>query len=135
MKGPYRPTTDFNLDTFKVEFLVLGSFVAAMVFNYAYNMPEVLWSFSIWLESVAILPQLFIIQRTGEAENITTHYLFALGVYRALYIPNWMYRYFFEDYFDPISVMAGLIQTALYADFAFIYFTKVLKGHKFQLPP
>jgi len=41
MKGPYRPTNDFNLDTFKVEFLVLGSFAAAMVFNYAYNMPEV----------------------------------------------------------------------------------------------
>src|SRR5271155_1138498 len=41
MKGQYRPTNDFNLDTFKVEFLVLGSFVAAMVFNYAYNMPEV----------------------------------------------------------------------------------------------
>jgi hypothetical protein len=41
MKGPYRPTNDFNLDTFKVEFLVLGSFVGAMVFNYAYNMPEV----------------------------------------------------------------------------------------------
>ena len=41
LKGQYRPTNDFNLDTFKVEFLVLGSFVAAMVFNYAYNMPEV----------------------------------------------------------------------------------------------
>jgi len=50
------------------------------------------------------------IQRIGEAENITTHYLFALGAYRALYIPNWMYRKVFEDYFDPISVMAGLIQ-------------------------
>lgn len=33
------------------------------------------------------------LQRTGEAETITTHYLAALGVYRALYIPNWIYRY------------------------------------------
>jgi ER lumen protein retaining receptor len=53
---------------------------------------ELLWSFSIWLESVAILPQLFMLQRTGEAETITTHYLAALGLYRGLYIPNWMYR-------------------------------------------
>lgn len=72
-----------------------------------------LWSFSIWLESVAILPQLFIIQRTGEAENITTHYLFALGAYRALYIPNWIYRYYADDYFDPIATVAGIIQVTL----------------------
>jgi ER lumen protein retaining receptor len=36
------------------------------------------------LESVAILPQLSLLQRTGEAEAITTRYLFALGSYRAL---------------------------------------------------
>ena len=51
-------------------------------------MTEILWSFSIFLESVAILPQLFMLSRTGEAETITTHYLFALGAYRALYIPQ-----------------------------------------------
>jgi hypothetical protein len=33
------------------------------------------------------------LQRTGEAETITTHYLAALGAYRALYIPNWIFRY------------------------------------------
>ena len=59
---------------------------------------------------MAILPQLFIIQRTGEAETITTHYLFALGAYRALYIPNWIYRYVVDDYWDPIAVVAGLVQ-------------------------
>ena len=57
------------------------------------NPMEILWAFSIYLEAVAILPQLFMLQRTGEAENITTHYLFALGAYRALYVPNWVYRY------------------------------------------
>ena len=67
---------------------------------------EVLWAFSIYLESVAILPQLFMLQRTGEAETITTHYLFALGAYRALYIPNWIYRYFTEDTVD-VSILSG----------------------------
>jgi ER lumen protein retaining receptor len=46
----------------------------------------------VFLESVAILPQLFQLTRTGEAETITTHYLFALGTYRALYLVNWIYR-------------------------------------------
>lgn len=83
-----------------------------------------LWAFSIWLESVAILPQLFMLQRTGEAETITTHYLFALGAYRALYIPNWIYRYFVGDFIEPIAVLAGIVQTVLYSDFFYIYWTK-----------
>lgn len=83
-----------------------------------------LWAFSIWLESVAILPQLFMLQRTGEAETITTHYLFALGIYRALYIPNWLYRYFAERYVDVIPWIAGILQTILYSDFFWIYYTK-----------
>lgn len=85
---------------------------------------KMLWAFSIWLESVAILPQLFMLQRTGEAETITTHYLFALGLYRALYIPNWIYRYFTDGYWDPIAVIAGIIQTVLYSDFFWIYYNK-----------
>jgi ER lumen protein retaining receptor len=85
---------------------------------------KILWTFSIWLESVAILPQLFMLQRTGEADTITTHYLFALGLYRALYIPNWIYRYFAENRFQPIPVVAGIVQTLLYSDFFYIYYTK-----------
>jgi ER lumen protein retaining receptor len=41
MKGPFRPTHDPNIDTFKVEFLVLGAFVASMIFNYEYSLAEV----------------------------------------------------------------------------------------------
>ena len=124
MLTEYRPTHDPNLDTLKVQYLLGGALVLAVVFPYKYTFGEILWTFSIWLESVAILPQLFMLQRTGEAENITTHYLFALGAYRALYIPNWVYRYFAEGYFDPIAVVAGVVQTVLYSDFFWIYYTK-----------
>jgi len=87
-----RPTHDPSIDTFKVAYLIGPSFLLALIFNYHFTPTEVLWSFSIFLESVFILPQLFMLQRTGEAETITTHYLAALGAYRALYIPNWLYR-------------------------------------------
>ncbi|KAI1952820.1 endoplasmic reticulum retention protein [Ophidiomyces ophidiicola] len=134
MINEYRPTQDPNLDTFKVQYLLGASALLAMLFPYAYTPAEILWTFSIWLESVAILPQLFMLQRTGEAETITTHYLFALGLYRALYIPNWIYRYFTEGRADPIAIIAGVIQTVLYSDFFWIYYTKVMKGKKFSLP-
>ncbi|KAF1990626.1 ER lumen protein retaining receptor [Aulographum hederae CBS 113979] len=134
MLNDFKPTHDPNLDTFKVQYLLGASAVLGLVFPYHYTLSEMLWAFSIWLESVAILPQLFMLQRTGEAETITTHYLFALGIYRALYIPNWIYRYFFDGFFDPIAVVAGVIQTVLYSDFFWIYYTKVLQGKKFNLP-
>ena len=105
-------------------YLLAGAALLAIIFPYKYTIAELLWTFSIWLESVAILPQLFIVQRTGEAETITTHYIFALGIYRALYIPNWLWRYFVDGYKDPIAVLAGLVQTVLYCDFFYIYWTK-----------
>jgi ER lumen protein retaining receptor len=136
MLHAYRPTNDPNLDTFRVQYLLGAAAVLAILFPYEYSFFEILWAFSIWLESVAILPQLFMLQRTGEAETITTHYLFALGLYRALYIPNWIFRYFTEakHKVDYIAVAAGIIQTILYSDFFWIYYTKVLKGKKFKLP-
>lgn len=86
--------------------------------------PQILWTFSIYLESVAILPQLFMVSKTGEAETITSHYLFALGVYRTLYLFNWIWRYHFEGFFDLIAIVAGLVQTVLYCDFFYLYITK-----------
>ena len=126
MLNDYKPTHDPNVDTFKSRYLLGGSAILAILFPYKYSLSEILWTFSIWLESVAILPQLFLLQRTGEAETITTHYLFALGVYRALYIPNWIYRYFLETppHKDPIAVVAGIVQTVLYSDFFWVYYTK-----------
>ncbi|KAL0955697.1 hypothetical protein HGRIS_001919 [Hohenbuehelia grisea] len=134
MKRTFRPTNDPSIDTFKIEYLLGPCAVLSLIFNYTFAPMEILWSFSIFLESVAILPQLFMLQRTGEAETITTHYLAALGAYRALYIPNWIYRYFTEGLVDPIAVTAGLVQTGLYLDFFYVYFTKVLQGQKFELP-
>lgn len=89
---PTRPTHDPAIDTIRLEYLMGPSFLLALIFNYGFNLLEISWAFSIYLEAVAILPQLFMLQRTGEAETITTHYLFALGAYRALYIPNWIFR-------------------------------------------
>merc|ERR1719420_1274103 len=121
-------------DTFRIEFLLGPAVLLALFLNHEFSVMEVLWTFSIYLESVAILPQLFMVTKTGEAESITSHYLFALGMYRALYILNWIYRYYFEGFYDIIAIVAGCVQTFLYCDFFYLYVTKVLKGKKLQLP-
>lgn len=130
----FKATYDHNHDTFRAEFIVLPAALLALIINHEFTVFEVLWTFSIYLESVAILPQLFLVSKTGEAESITSHYLFALGAYRALYLLNWVYRYYSEDYLDLIAIVAGVVQTALYCDFFYLYITRVLKGRKLELP-
>merc|ERR1711971_213555 len=130
----FRATYDGNHDSFRVEFLLAPVAILALVLNNDFTPMEILWTFSIYLESVAILPQLFMVSRTGEAETITSHYLFALGGYRALYILNWIYRYHFENTYDVIAIVAGCVQTVLYCDFFYLYITKVMKGKSLVLP-
>ncbi|KAK6624064.1 hypothetical protein RUM43_004619 [Polyplax serrata] len=130
----FKATYDHNHDTFRIEFLLVPSVILALLINFEFSVVEVLWTFSIYLESVAILPQLFMVSKTGEAESITSHYLFALGSYRGLYILNWIYRYYAENHYHLIAIVAGIVQTVLYCDFFYLYITKVLKGKKLQLP-
>ncbi|XP_059103800.1 ER lumen protein-retaining receptor 3 [Peromyscus eremicus] len=120
----FRKTFDSENDTFRLEFLLVPVIGLSFLVNYSYAPTEVLWTFSIYLESVAILPQLFMISKTGEAETITTHYLFFLGLYRALYLANWIWRYQTENFYDQISVVSGVVQTIFYCDFFYLYVTK-----------
>merc|ERR1712113_591529 len=123
----FKATYDGNHDSMRAEFLVVPALGLACLINTSFDVMEVLWTFSIYLEAVAILPQLFMISKTGEAETITSHYLFMLGAYRGLYILNWIFRFYTESFFDPIAVVAGVVQTVLYIDFFYLYITKVLK--------
>ena len=64
----FRSTYMRESDTFRIELLIIPSVVLAFVINHDYAPFELLWTFSIYLEAVAILPQLFLLQSTGSAE-------------------------------------------------------------------
>lgn len=85
-----------------------------------------LWVFSVVLEAFAVLPQLSLLRHTQIPTAITSYYLLALGLYRAFYIPNWLIRYFDpkDGFYEPIAIIFGIIQTALYIDFAWIYYRR-----------
>lgn len=85
-----------------------------------------LWTFSIILESLAVLPQLSLLRHTQIPTAITSYYLLALGLYRAFYIPNWIIRYFDpnDGFYEPVAIIFGILQTALYVDFAWIYYRR-----------
>lgn len=94
--------------------------------GFKFSILELLWTFSIYLESIAILPQLIVLQRYREVENLTGNYIFFMGAYRAFYILNWIYRSYNEPYYHHHYVVyfCGVLQTLLYADFFYYYLTR-----------
>jgi hypothetical protein len=85
-----------------------------------------MWVFSEILESVCVLPQLLLLRQTTVPTVIDSFYLLALGSYRAMYCVNWFVREMDVNDRPPdaIAVIFGIIQTALYVDFAWVYYTR-----------
>lgn len=99
-----------------------------MIIHTRWEAFELIWSYSVWLESFAIMPQLYLLRKLGEVENITSNYVVALGLYRLFYILNWIYLYFAENTICWTSLLAGLVQTLLYGDFFYYYILSLQKG-------
>ncbi|GKY93778.1 hypothetical protein MPSEU_000345000 [Mayamaea pseudoterrestris] len=116
--------------------LALLTYVLSHGFSKSFKFIELLWTFSIFLEAVAILPQLVVLQRYREVENLTGNYIFFMGAYRALYILNWIYRSHTEKNYQHhwVVYFCGVLQTLLYVDFFYYYFLSKKKGGKFTLP-
>lgn len=65
-------------DVFKHQYLMIGCLVLALLFHPNLNafMPaDLCWTFALYLESAAVLPQLFMFQKDKRVEPFTTHFL------------------------------------------------------------
>ncbi|CAN1269532.1 ER lumen protein-retaining receptor B [Linum perenne] len=80
-----RRSYDKDQDTFRHWFLVLPCLILALfihekfTFLESFMFVQVMWTFSIFLEAVVILPQLVLLQRTRNIDNLTGQYVFLLG--------------------------------------------------------
>ncbi|KAG6009872.1 hypothetical protein E4U21_000974 [Claviceps maximensis] len=104
---------------------VLSPFMM-MVFEPKWGFRTWMWVFSEILEAGCVLPQLLLLRQTTVPTVINSFYLLALGSYRALYILNWFVREFDINQKKPnaVAVIFGFVQTALYVDFAWVYYTR-----------
>jgi len=140
---PIKSTYDKAQDSFLHWKFAVAPCAAIAIITYLFQhgfgkmrLMELLWTFSIYLESVAILPQLIVLQRYRDIENLTGNYIFFMGAYRALYIVNWIYRAHTEKNYQHhwVVYFCGVLQTLLYADFFYYFFLSRAKGGRFTLP-
>lgn len=84
------------------------------------NTLEILWYSSYYIESVSILPQLFISQNVGYIKKSLADYIFCLGAYKLAYLIYWSTRK--ETHI--VVFFSGLVQVILFTDFFYIYLTQ-----------
>jgi ER lumen protein retaining receptor len=134
-KDPFKSTYDRkNEDTFPHVYLIPFAIIMTLIINKNYSLWGLVWSFSLWLESVAVFPQISIIAKTNGVFTYTAHYLAALGSYRFFYVLLWIYRYIKYGRILWVSIFSGILQVLLYADFFYLYIKNVGKMVSSDLP-
>lgn len=139
-KSPFCDTYDKKADFFFLPYIIVPCLILALLWNEYFSFMEVMWTFSIYLEAVAIIPQILVVHAYAKAdggfvESLTSHYVFTLGAYRGLYLINWIYRISTEDgYRDWIVWVAGFVQTLIYCDFFYYYIKAQTSNVKMTLP-
>ena len=79
-------------DIFPHYYLIIFAVIMTAIFHKNTSLWGLTWSFSLWLESVAVFPQIAIIANNNGIFSYTAHYLLSLGLYRFFYIILWVYR-------------------------------------------
>jgi ER lumen protein retaining receptor len=90
VKKPFKMTYDSIGDSFPHLMVLLpAAFVLTCIVPTGWTAWEFTWSYSLWLEALAFIPQIVMLHKIRVIENLTSHYVAMLGLYRFFYILNW----------------------------------------------
>jgi len=135
----YASTYDSSDDTFRHLYLILPSLVLALILHPKLNdfMPsDIAWAFALYLESVTVLPQLFMFMRGGKAEDFTSHFLAAQATSKLISFIFWASSFselanndhVLKSFVGNWVVAMQLVQLLVMGDFIYHYIRCIRKG-------
>jgi hypothetical protein len=137
----YRETADILLDgKIPFYFLVIPCYIFSLLFRSALNdnvFCDINWAFSMYLEALAIFPQILLFTfKKGQIETFTSHYVALCGLSRLFSLIFWWDTYeelvtdqvFFGKYIGYFIIGAQILQLIIMADYYYLYFKSILKG-------
>merc|ERR1719160_2354392 len=135
----YNNTYDPSTDTLNHLYLMLPAAALSLIFHPNLNnfLPsDIAWAFALYLESVAVLPQLFMFMKEGQAQPHTSHFLAAQAMSRLFSFIFWASS--FSELSNPDHVIKKfvgnwvvgiqLLQLVIMGDFIFHYLRCIQKG-------
>ena len=152
--GPFKQTYQANFDVFGemsvprgagALYLAIPVAIVALLVHPNLNtdfLSDVAWTYAMYLESVALIPQLYMFrkQTTGVVELLTAHFVAALGFGRVMEFCFWIFSYHelanssgskLPGY---VALLAQLMQLVLMLDFFWYYFRAVASARPLVLP-
>ena len=140
----YKDTSDYRNDKVPFYYLAIPTFILACIIHTSLNgfLPtDITWCFSMYLEAIAIYPQiqLFIVKK-GQIETYTSHYVALCGLSRLLSLIFWWDTYpelnteegnsisLFCNYCGYFIVASQIIQLLIMIDYYYLYFKSLFKG-------
>jgi len=138
-RGKYAPTYDPDTDTFNHIYLGAAAAAVSLIFHPNLNgfLPtDIAWAFALYLESVAVLCQLFMFMKEGRAQEHTSHFLAAQALAKGMSFIFWASS--FSELSDPnhhIKAFVGnwvvctqLVQLLVMGDFIYHYLRCIQQG-------
>jgi hypothetical protein len=138
-RGRYESTYDPTTDTLNHLFLILPALALSLIFHPNLNnfLPsDISWAFALYLESVAVLCQLFMFMKEGQAQPHTSHFLAAQALSKLMSFIFWASS--FSELSNPnhyIKAFVGnwvvamqLVQLLVMGDFIYHYIRCIQKG-------
>jgi len=135
----YASTYDVTTDTLNHLYLIGPALVIALILHPHLNnfLPsDIAWAFALYLESVTVLPQLFMFMKEGKAQPHTSHFLAAQALSRMMSFIFWASS--FSELSNPDHVIKKyvgnwvvgiqLLQLIIMADFIYHYVRCLQKG-------
>lgn len=138
-------TYDKDSDTCVIGFFILGCTVLSCFVHPHLNnraIPDVAWTCALYFETVAMIPQLWLLtKKGGEVESLAGHYIACVFISRLLMITFWVNSYSEllprgATYNIPGYGVLGaqLLQVVLYMDFMWVYAKSIRNNSKMILP-
>lgn len=126
-------------------YLVVPILLLAVIIHPNLNsdwLSDVSWVFAAYLETVALIPQLYLFQKmqNGVVELLTAHFVAALGFGRLIELFFWLYSY--KELVTSsgskmpgyISILSQILQLVLMIDFFWYYYMAVKNATPLVLP-
>jgi len=149
IRNTYRDTANIHEDSIDFSYLAVPTLGLALLVHTSLNrnfVTDVLWTFSMYLESVAILPQIFLFfKKKGQIESYTSHYVALQGLSRLFSLIFWYDTYdelnssfddsysMFHSYCGYFIVISQVIQLIIMLDYYYHYIKALLKNETINM--
>jgi len=147
----YKSSYNWDLDRVHCLILIVPALLAAILIHPGLNnsyFGDIMWTFSLYLESIAMFPQLYMFtKKNSEIETFTSHFVASQGFSRIFAFIFWLFSFtelneypgvgfsLFKGHVGYFVLLSQLLQVVLFSDFLYYYYKSLSRGGPMILNP